>query len=577
MPDAGAYDRVRAVAQGELRALARQKTPFVLRTVYAALAAAGVVTAGAALMHSFSTRFWSGELMAVLGGQVFSYVVVIQTTLAAVLGVMLGVASIAGERQNKTLGLLVLSQLRAGEIVFGKFLAILGLVATVLLAGVPVFALLGWAGGVDYAWLKWLAFDTLALAALGTATGLHFALRVQGAAGAAAIALSVMAVPAVSALPFWTKDIGCLGCFAGVLWLPGSVALGATFIANQGGPADGAGLLVGLIMSFALTGLLLTGSARILPAAASAAPGLGLRGLFEKLDSFFEGINVGGIRFELGPSKTLKGNPVAWLTRTSSGLGLPHYWFRVMAFAVLVSLFGIAFAAEGGASSRLLAGFWILAAIGVPVTAGANAFGNEKARRTLGVLLATPLTAWGLLRGKLYVFLRLLVLLVVPSLVVLKFVREIDRGVADQLEKTMVLVFAEAVLAYFVALFLSLVLASPLRAGVAAVALLAVVHLLYGAAWLLAAATEVGGIDATPLLPWVLGTSFAGFWASRNGHPAIGLAAFMAALAPLLALEFPSFEPFSFQLARAAEAAALAAFVFVYTLAFFDRAAGRAR
>ena len=586
------FERIHAVVQAEMRSLGRQKTPFVLRTVYAALVASGVVTVGGAL-SSFLSSGWSGESMANLGRQVFGFVVMAQSVLTVLLAVLLAVGSIQGERRNKTLGLLVLSQLSSRDVVLGKFLAVVALVLVVVLAGLPVFALLGWAGGVDYAWLAVLGLYTPVLAGLGAATGLYFGLRYHSAVAAGTAALAVLSIPVLAAVGAEdvSGGVGCVGCIGPLRWILGSAAWGVFVLAQQDGTGTGcAWISLGIGTCLTFTWLLNRASVRILPEAAAASPGRGLRGVFEDLDDDFESINVGGIRFELGGDGSPRGNPVAWLTRTSSGIGLVRYSFRVMVAALLLTLTGVVVAAVGTWSTPLTAA-WAVACLAVPLVVGATAFGSEKAHQTLGVLLATPLSAAAILRGKLYVFLRVLFLLSLPSLIFLSLMGEVDPRAAGNLTELTLVLLAEAFLIYFVTLFFSLVLATPLRAGVAAVAVLGGAHVLFLSVRL--SFMSSGGIWEQArvwMLPSIVAVFLVGIWATAKRHTGVGLAALLATAAMLLGLIstgrwFSSLDLLPVKVRFASIEAApiavmiLAAAVLVaaYTWRFFDRALGRSR
>lgn len=566
------YDRIRAVVRGELRGLARRKTPFALRTLYAALVALGVLAPGWALFQLTDAGGLSGESMAQLGAGLFFYVVVVQVTLAAILGVLLGVASIASERRNKTLGLLVLSQLTGQEIVYGKLAAVLVLVLTVLLAGLPVFALLGWVGGVDYYWLLLLGLYTPVVAALGASAGLYFGLRFESVVAAGAAALGALAIPVLLV----AASEPTAGCFGLLGWLVASPARGIVAVAEQGRSAGSDAVFFGQGISLLFFTVLSRASVVVVPQAASAAPGQGLRGVFERLDAFFEEINAGGIRFELGGDGAPRGNPVAWLTRTSSGIGLVRYGLRVMVGALVILLALVLFNLDN-TRTGLVTGFWILAGIGVPLIVGATAFGDEKARKTLGVLLATPLTAGAILRGKVSVFLRLLLMLALPTFIFLNLMAQIDPSAGETLILVTITLLGEAFLVYALALFYSVVLASPLRAGVATVAVLVVVH-----AFFLVSSQGVA-IEGGAWL-WA-GAAAAAVWATWKRRPGFGLTVFVAILAWALGLLelrglreiFSAKDPEATLTVGIPKVLALALFVFAYTVFAFDRALGRTR
>lgn len=556
--------------QGELRSVARQRAPFVLRTLYAGLLALGGATT-ASYLADMVKQGWSGESLARIGGDLFGTVVMMQALLAITLGALLGVASMHGERQNKTLGLLALSQLRSWEIIVGKFLAILGLVAMVLLAGLPAFALLGWMGGFDYSWLLWSLFYTLAFAAVGSATGLFFGLRFESLAVSSAASLGFLST---SIFILWAEVMGFftqLGLMEWLLKLPASPLVGLYYVAVQN--ADPPSRVVeGMAVGVAACTLLIWCSTRILPRAVAAGPGRGLRGLFEGLDTFFERINLGGIRFNLGGRRGARGNPVTWLTETGSGLGLRRYGVRVLLAAMILALSGLALASGGSDGSWLIPFFWGLAACGVPLASGANAFGDEKSRGTFGVLLSTPLSAAVILRGKLYVFLRLLVFLALPALFLILAMERLMVSSAEPFWHLTRFLLGEAFLAYTLTLFLSLFVSTPVRAAVGGVAGVVAFHVLYRFSL---------GIHDLSIIEWlylkillwvfiVAAVVMGARWV-RRGRLALGLFALLAALATILGQTRESFHEYRLEM----DALMAGVLIFFYTIFVFDRAVGR--
>ena len=467
--------RIRAVVRGEMRSLARQRTPFVMRTIYGALVAAVVLLAIGGATASPGT-FSSGQMLAIRAYGAFSAVASGQMLLAALLGAIVGVVSAHGERQNRTLGLLVLSQLRPGEVILGKLAALLGLVASILIAGVPVFAILGWAGGLDYRWLGWLAALTLAAAAQGIATGLALGFRWRSALGAAFTSLLLMVAPIVLA---WGFGYDRLDDFH--IGLLASVGLAMNAIAEQSQETEAlADIKLGIAVALGWTAAMVAVGCDALPRAAAAGAGRGLRGVFEKLDRGFEAINIGGIRLGSGRTRGPRGNPVAWLESLNAGLGLPQYGLRLLTAALVLSSWSLVLVIDGGRWAAPVTFFWGGALILVALAAGASAFGEERARHCLPVLLATPLTGRLILRGKLLTSLRLLFVTALPIALILMVYDSLYGFRGWQAQEFLVYCLAGPVCGYLLARHMSLVMTSTLRAGIAGAVLLVALLLFFG-------------------------------------------------------------------------------------------------
>lgn len=517
-----ARHRIAAVIVREMRALARYRTPFVLRTVYGALVAAPVAVFFAEIGDQAR---WSGEHLAYFGFQSFTMLVWFQSFLALVLGILMGVVSVATERRERTLGLVMLSQVRPAELVLGKLTALVVLLSTVLLAGLPVYALVGWAGGLDYFWFACLVLLSLALAVLGIAAGLAGGLLIKNGFGAVLWAATLLFLPMILGT-IWEESVSSahrdplVRLLASAAWLTRTVA-------RQDGDDPGWATVDAVMLSVVIAAFLLY-AVRILPRAASAREGSGLRGAFEKLDRFYEGINLGGIRFGR-ERRSLAGDPVSWLTRTTSGTALMRYGFRLGAAMVIVSLLSVPWLVLDEAQGLL----WLLFGGGLitaMVTLGATSLGDEKARRSLSVLLATPLTAAQILHGKMRAALPVLLVTAVPVAFYLAFVQLTDPGGITEIVEGIVFVLAEGLCGYFLALHMSLHLASSLRAGIAAALTLAAVHVLFG--W------SASRTDDRVAVAVILVAVAVSVWAQSRGKPVARFAALLVALVTATGLLF---------------------------------------
>ncbi len=518
--------RIAAVIVREMRALARYRTPFVLRTVYGALIAMPVV-----MMLSNNSRQWNGADLANLGYQAFTILVWFQSFLALALGGLMGVVSIVVERRERTLGLVMLSPVKPAELVLGKLTALMALLSTVLLAGLPVYALVGWAGGVDYLWFACLVLLSVALAVLGIAAGLVGGLIVRNGFGAVlctGVLLFGPMIAGVIALETTSDNTPDLTArvFAGALWLASTVAF-------QGGD-DSIASAFDIVTMAAMIGALLLYAIQILPRAATAREGKGLRGIFENLDRFFERINFGGIRFGQ-EGRSLTGDPVSWLTRTTSGTALVRYSFRLAAAMLIVALVSIVL---------LLFDDWIslswvffgAALILTMLALGATGLGDEKARRSLQVLLATPLTAAQILHGKMRAALPAALAVSIPAVVFIAFSWLLEPRHFDEVTAVGGAIFVEGLCGYFLALYLSLHMASSLRAGVAAALVLAAIHVLFS---LVMAMSDKSFSSAISLSLIAIAVSC---WPQQGRKKAVRAAALLFALVTGVAALWPRFD-----------------------------------
>jgi ABC-type transport system involved in multi-copper enzyme maturation permease subunit len=507
--------RVAAVIAREMRALARYRTPFVLRTVYAVL----ISTPVASFVADFGDQTrWTGEQMAYFGYQTFGILVWFQCFLAVALGILMGVVSVSVERRERTLGLVMLSQVRPRELILGKLTALLALLSTVLLAGLPVYALVGWAGGLDYFWFACLVLLSAMLATLGIVAGLAASVALRNGFAAVLGAGVLVVAPIVFGL-IWHQALASgqpdlpSRLLASVGWLTASVAQQD---ADDGLFWSAIDVLAISAMIAALFGI----AVRRLPRAASAREGSGLRGAFEKLDRFYESINVGGIRFGRD-RRSLTGDPVSWLTRTTSGTALMRYGFRIAAVATILSLVSVPWLLFEGSQELI----WFLFGAGLVVamlSLGAGSLGDEKARRSLGVLLATPLTAAQILHGKMRAALPVLLAAMVPAAVFLVFGPLVEpRGLSD-LVQGIAFVLAEGLCGFFLAMHVSLHVSTSLRAGIAGALALMAVHVAF--AW---AASKAGSGDGAVVTLFALVAAGVGVWASQYRRPMARFAALL--------------------------------------------------
>ncbi len=482
--------RLAAVFARELAELSRGRALFALRTLYGGgVCLAMALEASGLLAHEQAI---GPELMSLLTQGLFAQVAFFEAGVAVLLGALLGLVSVRDEMREKTLGLLVLSEVSPGEVVVGKTLALSSVLVLVLAAALPVFALLGWGGGMEYAWLAWLVVVSAALGALGIAVGIFSGLAFRG--GAAAALVSVVLLAAILVVPFWLSSApvpfgrgsvwyggyGTHGYFGGSQAAPrlGFPAVLSPIAGLSIVSAQGLGFGSSPAWPLLSTGLLalafVLGARGFLSRAAAMGPSPGLRARFQELDRLFERLNVGGVTFgERSASGPVRGNPVAWLARTTGGMGLPRYLVRCfVASAAVVLALVVAFVDDLARLRRddtvhFLLG---LAAVVLASVVGGGAVAGERQRRTLAALLATPLTGRSIFLGKVRASLLPLGVFVLPLLLLGPVVAEIVGDGRGETGTGSPHVLAACLAGYVVALVSSLRARTPLRAAVAGLA-----------------------------------------------------------------------------------------------------------
>lgn len=144
--------------------------------------------------------------MSRFGGMVFQLIAPLQMAVAVFLSALLSASAVAQEKDKQTLILLLMTRLTNSELVVGKLLASLLNVFVMLLAGLPVFLLAPWLGGVSLEQVFWVFAATLATALATGSLGSTVALWREKT-------FQTLALTAV-VIVFWTgawEAVGLLG------------------------------------------------------------------------------------------------------------------------------------------------------------------------------------------------------------------------------------------------------------------------------------------------------------------------------------------------------------------------------
>ena len=137
----------------ELRSRMRGRRAFVVLTVYLALLAFIAYGAYLVVEPIASTQagdgFASANASAFIGRSIFTVLSVLQIVLVCVIAPAFTAGQISLEREKQTLDLLISTPLRPGAIVIGKLATALAFVVLMIVAAVPISALVFMYGGAE--------------------------------------------------------------------------------------------------------------------------------------------------------------------------------------------------------------------------------------------------------------------------------------------------------------------------------------------------------------------------------------------------------------------------------------------
>lgn len=423
----------------ELTELANRRRTYVVRIVAAVVILFIVFTAYQSAMANRGNIGIGVTRYLGVGGDVFN---IIAPTLFAAIQLLMPAfccACITNEKENNTIGTLLLTRLSPATIIAEKFLSRLVPMLTLLLLTFPVLAHVLTLGGVDTDMLigtLWLLLcECLFVASLAILCSAWFATTVSaftvsycltGMLTIMSISLQLQTfVPSAiwlqyrSLLSFGIKinspaadffwaglyESGVAGTAAAPLWL-------VMFMKSI--PA-----LIVTLKCLVLARTILV--RRAFPGHSSA-----LLKLFKAIDTFFKKLNdrtTGGIVLIKDGNPMPEDRPVVWREQYKKSLGKARYLFRMLVFlegpTLFICMMTATLSSRGAfAGLYVLQGFiWILAVLIITVK-GATLFTSERAKQTLEPLLATPMTAVDMLNQKVSGAKRLLLVVATPILTV---------------------------------------------------------------------------------------------------------------------------------------------------------------
>jgi ABC-type transport system involved in multi-copper enzyme maturation permease subunit len=197
----------------ELRSRMRGRRAFIVLTIYLGLLA--LITYGSYLVVAPSARdnFGGGGFVnqantsAIVGQTIFTLLSIFQLILICFIAPGFTAGQISLEREKQTLDLLVSTPMRPGAIVLGKLLAALAFVVLMIVAAVPITAIVLMYGGASVEDIVRQQLVLLATAVALGAIGLFFSAllkRTQAATVLSYITMLALTVGTIMLFGFWT-------------------------------------------------------------------------------------------------------------------------------------------------------------------------------------------------------------------------------------------------------------------------------------------------------------------------------------------------------------------------------------
>ncbi len=383
----------------ELTEQAARPRTYLLRVLYALglFASFFVYWEGEAASHTANPMAMLGQ-----GRQLFEFLVYVQFAGIIIFLPVLMAGALTYEKERNTLGLLFLTDLRPGEIVLEKYAGRLVPMFTFLLLALPLLAACYALGGLTAGYL-WSGVLLLVVTCLQVG----------------AVALMLSAFCAATTRAFVGSYVGLGVLYFGLV--AGDVSL-ALLTGTRPASLD-------ILFAFAPLYLFVQASWRTLGQTALRAvwPALSavlflamarvfvrrrafvrekrwLLDVFQRLDAFWHRANrlTGGIVL-IKEKDTLPGKePIMWREVSKRSLGKASYLVRllcILAIPTALVAFEMVMARQTRLLTLLMCAIWPLAVLAVAVPS-ATSFPSERTRRTLDLLLATPLTGREIVQQK---------------------------------------------------------------------------------------------------------------------------------------------------------------------------------
>ena len=195
----------------ELRSRMRGRRAFIIPTIYLGLLAlityGGYLLAAPAARDGFGGFVGQANVSAVIGQSIFTLLSIFQIILICFIAPGFTAGQISLEREKQTLDLLVSTPMRPGAIVIGKLLAALAFVALMIVAAVPITAIVLMYGGASVDDIVRQQVVLLSTAVILGAIGLFWSAllkRTQAATVLSYITMLALTLGTIMLFGFWT-------------------------------------------------------------------------------------------------------------------------------------------------------------------------------------------------------------------------------------------------------------------------------------------------------------------------------------------------------------------------------------
>ena len=372
-----------------------------------------------------------------IGGAVFSSITPMLFFAIQLLMPAFCCAAMTAEKENNTIGTLLLTKLSPGTIILEKVGSRIVPMLTILLLAFPVLAHVHSLGGVDTdlligtIWLllaecfliasvsilfsAWFATTTAAFVWSYVFIGFMLMLSIS-------LEVNTFLPSAIWNDVFYDGDMNLTRAQVSLMQSMGMLGgPGATQPENRWMI-----IIARTIPSWFATALLLLVARLLVVRRAFVSQSSVLLKLFRYIDQFFKALNdrtTGGIEIIKDSNPLPDSDPVAWRERTKKSLGKARYLFRILILLEVPTLFICVMTATISARSAFQGLFalecliLVLATLIAAVKA-ATLFSSERARETIEPLLATPMLASELVSQKVAGMRRLVIVLATPILTV---------------------------------------------------------------------------------------------------------------------------------------------------------------
>ncbi|MCR9197060.1 MAG: ABC transporter permease [Planctomycetaceae bacterium] len=440
----------------ELTELANRRRTYVIRVIGAVIILLVLFLAYSRAMQTMlmvrGGLQASWQQLLGIGGDIFLFLAPTLFYSIQILMPALCCAAVSAEKENNTIGTLLLTRLSPLTIVLEKLGSRLVPMMTLLLITFPVLAYVFSLGGVDTNMLiatLWLLFcECLLFSSIALLCSVWFPTTV-GAFIWSYVLIGIFAAFSLS-LNFrtfvpsalWNQMVADPRGWAIVNayladpintdaseWLPAWIR--GVFDVNPSLAIFLSGYPWMLVVCQSVMSLLISVSCLFLaclllvPRAFVSNSSLLLK-VFGRVDAFFKALNertTGGVEL-IADSNSLPGSdPVAWRERAKKSLGKARYLFRILVVLEVPTLFICMFTAILSSQQEfrqlyvLLGLIWVLAILVIGMK-GATLFSSERARETIEPLLASPMKAVDMVRQKVSGMSRLLIVMATPILTV---------------------------------------------------------------------------------------------------------------------------------------------------------------